>query len=517
MDCNRIRELLINTLYGSLDKETAREVDEHLAGCPACRRQVEESRALLKGYRAAPKPEAPTGGIAAALEAGRKTRAEIAEKQKTRRIVRDSFLKRFIFSPGMATAALFLIIISIFFYSTDSEPEYTSRMAKGLDKAKQEEAEGEVLLPKPDAAPAAPVAKTTIAPVEAARLAEAETADLEGDLKSNYGITAVEPEAAPGEMAKLAEAEPTSLEAGAEIKDGITLVEPEATPKSDENFDFAAYGERQSAPSDAAPGRPAIAQMATSLPPEEEPEVNRGFAAVPASSVAGVGEVPARKQADLVLRDNIESPIDKDEPVFGSIAGVERKTEVLAEDSYSAPQPAVQPAKELVMGREASEEVSRRRTAPKAIRIGGAVELQLPALTARIWSEQDTFSVAEPIIIQYEVKNTGSEAVVLWLDGFWPNHRIEVLDEKGKPVAMTEAGKKCDAAFTPQGERDPENALTLAPGEADMELTPFDLREFFQLETPGTYTVRYLYQEEAPGGWRGRVWSNPLTIKVTEE
>ena len=77
MDCNEIRVLLINTLYETLDRETAREVEEHLADCQACRRQVEESRALLKAYREAPKPKAPAVGITEALEAGRITRAEI--------------------------------------------------------------------------------------------------------------------------------------------------------------------------------------------------------------------------------------------------------------------------------------------------------------------------------------------------------------------------------------------------------------------------------------------------------
>jgi anti-sigma factor RsiW len=48
MECSVFREELIETLYGESGPETAARVDEHLAACGACRRELDALRALRR-------------------------------------------------------------------------------------------------------------------------------------------------------------------------------------------------------------------------------------------------------------------------------------------------------------------------------------------------------------------------------------------------------------------------------------------------------------------------------------
>jgi hypothetical protein len=158
------------------------------------------------------------------------------------------------------------------------------------------------------------------------------------------------------------------------------------------------------------------------------------------------------------------------------------------------------------------------RAEARQISHGGRGGPRVDGLRARIdfvGSDGDrSFAPHEPIRVQYKVRNDGEEARVLWAVGFWPNHRIELVDADGAPVARTAAGKRVREAFNPGGERGPEQAVELAPGGADAGYPVFDLREFFVLEEPGAYRVRYLLHEAAPGGWQGQLWSNTLAFRV---
>lgn len=46
MDCERVREEFVERLTGSLDPERSRAIDEHIAGCAACRAETDRMREL---------------------------------------------------------------------------------------------------------------------------------------------------------------------------------------------------------------------------------------------------------------------------------------------------------------------------------------------------------------------------------------------------------------------------------------------------------------------------------------
>ena len=134
-------------------------------------------------------------------------------------------------------------------------------------------------------------------------------------------------------------------------------------------------------------------------------------------------------------------------------------------------------------------------------------------LVARIWTDKTVFGVGEQILVHYQVKNVSQNTQILWQSGFWPNQKIIVLDGNGKDIPVTDAGKLRREAFSPGGARDKNVEWPLAPGTIDNALPTYNLREFFVLDTPGEYSIQYLY-EEYQGGWEGKLWSNVITIEI---
>jgi len=61
MECERVREEFIDRLTGTLDCDRAREIDEHLAGCAACRAETGRMRAIWEELGSL-KPVPSTGG-----------------------------------------------------------------------------------------------------------------------------------------------------------------------------------------------------------------------------------------------------------------------------------------------------------------------------------------------------------------------------------------------------------------------------------------------------------------------
>jgi hypothetical protein len=56
MRCEQLGELTIDYLKDGLDAPTRREIDEHLAGCPACRREMDELGAVWTSLGRLPAP-----------------------------------------------------------------------------------------------------------------------------------------------------------------------------------------------------------------------------------------------------------------------------------------------------------------------------------------------------------------------------------------------------------------------------------------------------------------------------
>jgi hypothetical protein len=116
-------------------------------------------------------------------------------------------------------------------------------------------------------------------------------------------------------------------------------------------------------------------------------------------------------------------------------------------------------------------------------------------LASKIAAEKAEFKVGEKIFLRYQIKNAADEERTVWHSGFWPNHKIVVLDSTGVEVALTPLGRDRRNAFTPGGPRDKNVPMKLAPGDVDDAWVSYDLREMFILDSPGKYTVQYRFEE----------------------
>jgi hypothetical protein len=62
MDCERVREEFVERLTGTLDPERSRAVDEHIAGCAACRAETDRMREIWSELGALHPPAASGAG-----------------------------------------------------------------------------------------------------------------------------------------------------------------------------------------------------------------------------------------------------------------------------------------------------------------------------------------------------------------------------------------------------------------------------------------------------------------------
>lgn len=71
MECERVREEFVERLTGTLDAERSRAVDDHLAGCSACRAETERMRELWAelGTLRVPAPGGASGRVGRLIEA----------------------------------------------------------------------------------------------------------------------------------------------------------------------------------------------------------------------------------------------------------------------------------------------------------------------------------------------------------------------------------------------------------------------------------------------------------------
>jgi len=109
MNCERIETQLIATLDGRARESERREVEEHLAGCAACRARAEEFRRLWSVLDEAPAVE-PSLGFDARL------RQRMAAKPRPRRFA------WLVPSPRFALALSLLVLLSVWITSGPREP-----------------------------------------------------------------------------------------------------------------------------------------------------------------------------------------------------------------------------------------------------------------------------------------------------------------------------------------------------------------------------------------------------------
>jgi hypothetical protein len=97
--------------------------------------------------------------------------------------------------------------------------------------------------------------------------------------------------------------------------------------------------------------------------------------------------------------------------------------------------------------------------------------------------------------------------------GFWPNNTIVVLNDHGQSIKLTKEGRQGLAAFSPGGGRNKNFPMRLKSRES-INVNTLDLRKLFVFDSPGNYTVRFIYEEYQDGGWQGKLTSNELRFGI---
>ena len=91
MECERVREEFVEQLTGRLDPERSRAIDQHVAGCAACRAELDRMREMWKELETlrVPSPSGAAGRVARLIEAraasGDASAAVVPERRLTRR------------------------------------------------------------------------------------------------------------------------------------------------------------------------------------------------------------------------------------------------------------------------------------------------------------------------------------------------------------------------------------------------------------------------------------------------
>jgi len=109
MNCNTARQLIMERLDGELPAPASRELDDHLAGCEACRIEMARQQRLIDSIRALPRLRAPDGFAEAV------TAAIGAENRRASRWAR--WMRRY---GAMAASIAVFIIVGVMWVKTQT-------------------------------------------------------------------------------------------------------------------------------------------------------------------------------------------------------------------------------------------------------------------------------------------------------------------------------------------------------------------------------------------------------------
>lgn len=100
------RELLEQHADGSLDREAAQRVKDHLAGCPSCTRELETWRGLYSGLARLPRPATPPALRLRILEA-------VARESARRRVRAQARRRRLVAALSWSYAAGIAVVAAL--------------------------------------------------------------------------------------------------------------------------------------------------------------------------------------------------------------------------------------------------------------------------------------------------------------------------------------------------------------------------------------------------------------------
>jgi hypothetical protein len=135
-------------------------------------------------------------------------------------------------------------------------------------------------------------------------------------------------------------------------------------------------------------------------------------------------------------------------------------------------------------------------------------------LAAGITLDGRVFRVGQPIVVKYRTRNTSTAPIGIWHSGFWRNHRVIVHDAADQDVPFLPRGERNDKQFAPRAPHDPSELQPLGPDKEESNGPDIYLTQLFKLTQPGTYTVRFVYEERQTQGWDGTLESNTVKFEI---
>lgn len=113
-------------------------------------------------------------------------------------------------------------------------------------------------------------------------------------------------------------------------------------------------------------------------------------------------------------------------------------------------------------------------------------------LTIKGSSAPLSVSGTKPCTVKLRFTNDSSKRIQIWTCGFWPNHRVHLMDAAGNAVRRTGFGSRVDGLFGTL-DRDKNISIELKPGVGHSYETP-DLRKLFDLK-PGRFKLKIEYSD----------------------
>lgn len=116
----------------------------------------------------------------------------------------------------------------------------------------------------------------------------------------------------------------------------------------------------------------------------------------------------------------------------------------------------------------------------------GSVSLQITLEGARI-------RLGSSVPMSIQARNASHNQIVIWMSGFWPNHRVIVADTDGIELPLSPMGRERRRRFEETGYRRKNTPLTLQP-RGVWTWPVIDIAQLYELRT-GSYMVQVVYDE----------------------
>ena len=136
--------------------------------------------------------------------------------------------------------------------------------------------------------------------------------------------------------------------------------------------------------------------------------------------------------------------------------------------------------------------------------------------------DKTSYAGGEPVMLTFTLNNTGREPV--WVNTrFYLSSKTAPEDDREVYLILTSpSGKELPCTFSyPTGFPKTDYFVRLEPGQEASSEHPRDVRGFFELKEPGTYTLQAVYHnvfgaELGLDAVKGPLESKPITFTISQ-